>query len=148
MKTHFKASTVETELREIITAKLRDEMGWKACGFAADIAADIASSISPHEEIGSLAQLGLASRKYIAAVDLIGDAVRASGAGGAGDNIFDVANKLMSDEGEPEFKTVEQRKALKMNHCIQLEQPNVSGCFSNSSVMYPHAPLDKHHRNC
>lgn len=100
-----KASTVETELREIITAKLRDEMGWKACGFAADIAADIASRISPHEEIGSLAQLGLASRKYIAAVDLIGHAVRASGLGSVGDSIFDVAEKLMSGEGEPKSKT-------------------------------------------
>ena len=140
-----KASTVETELREIITAKLRDEMGWKACGFAADIAADIASCISPHEEMGSLAQLGLASRKYIAAVDLIGHAVRASGLGSAGDNIFDVAEKMMSGEGEPESKTVEQRKTLKMNHCIHLEQPNVSGYFrnDNGSVMYPLAPLDK-----
>lgn len=117
-------SGIETELREIITAKLRDEMGWKACGFAADIAADIASRISPHEEMGSLAQLGLASRKYIAAVDLIGDAVQASGVGSAGDNIFDVAKKMMSGEGEPESKATEQRKTLKMNHCIHLEQPN------------------------
>ena len=70
-------------------------MGWKACGFAADIAADIASRISQHEEMWSLAQLGLASQKYIAAVDLIGDAVRASGACSAGDNIFEVAKKLI-----------------------------------------------------
>lgn len=103
---HLRNETgIEYELREIITAKLRDEMGWRACGFAADIAADIASCISPHEEMGSLAQLGLASRKYIAAVDLIGHAVRASGVGGAGDNIFDVAKKLMSGEGEPESRT-------------------------------------------
>ncbi|HFI1128023.1 hypothetical protein [Klebsiella quasipneumoniae] len=42
-------------------------------------------------------------------------------------------------------KATEQRKTLKMNHCIHLEQPNVSGYFSNDngSVMYPHAPLDK-----
>ncbi|HFF8583115.1 TPA: hypothetical protein ACGEYN_000001, partial [Raoultella ornithinolytica] len=145
-----KASAVETELREIITAKLRGEMGWKACGFAADIAADIASCIGPHEEIGSLAQLGLASRKYIAAVDLIGDAVRASGVGGAGDNIFDVAKKLMSGEGEPESKAGEQRKTLKMNHCIHLEPPEVGSRFSNGDggVMYPRAPLDKNHRYC
>ncbi|UDC53180.1 hypothetical protein [Klebsiella quasipneumoniae] len=93
MKTHFKASTVETELREIITAKLRDEMGWKACGFAADIAADIASCIGPHEEMGSLAQLGLASRRYITAVDVIGSAVREVGLGSVGDNVFVVAQK-------------------------------------------------------
>ncbi|HBR8097511.1 TPA: hypothetical protein L9493_001013 [Klebsiella variicola subsp. variicola] len=86
---------VEYELREIITANLRDEMGCMVYSLAADIAADIVSRISPHEEIGSLTQLGLASRKYIAAVDLIGDAVRASGAGSAGDNIFDVAKKLI-----------------------------------------------------
>ena len=91
-------------------------MGWKACGFAADIAADIASCISPHEEMGSLAQLRLASRKYIAAVDLIGHAVRASGLGSVGDNILMWLKKMMSGEGEPESKTVEQRKTLKMNH--------------------------------
>lgn len=47
-------------------------------------------------------------------------------------------------------KATEQRKTLKINHCIHLEQPNVSGYFSNDNgpVMYPAAPLDKHYKYC
>ncbi|MDV0592644.1 hypothetical protein RZP54_27285 [Raoultella ornithinolytica] len=47
-------------------------------------------------------------------------------------------------------KATEQRKTLKINHCIHLEPPEVGSRFSNGDggVMYPRAPLDKNHRYC
>lgn len=46
--------------------------------------------------------------------------------------------------------TTEFSKKWKKNCNVYFTHPNVSGHFSNDngSVMYPHAPLDKHHRNC
>lgn len=47
-------------------------------------------------------------------------------------------------------KATEQRKDLKMNHFVHLEQPEVGSRFSicDGGVMYPAAPLDKNHRLC
>lgn len=86
---------IEFELRDIIFAELKDSLGLKAGAHAAYIASSIVARIRPHEEIDSLYQLGLASRKYFAAIETISPAAQDSGLGKPGDDVFKVAEKAL-----------------------------------------------------